>query len=266
MSENSRVPTATRHPRPDAVCVDAVVPARAALIEAVDPKDVGAHLGHVVEGDRLVSHLFGCERAGYGGWRWCVVVTRASRQRSVTVNEVVLLPTEDAVVAPAWVPYRERLLPGDVGRGDLLPTEDDDPRLVPGWFAGDERTSPLRDDTSVRPVVDEIGLGRVRVLSLEGRDLASQRWYDGEHGPEAEVAQGAPARCHSCGFLVRLAGPLSSVFGVCANEVSIDDGTVVSFDHGCGAHSQVMTGSAPSVEALSAPAFDTFRYDDVESL
>ncbi len=104
MSENSRVPTATRHPRPDAVCVDAVVSARAALIEAVDPKDVGAHLGHVVEGDRLVSHLFGCERAGYGGWRWCVVVSRASGQRSVSVNVVVLVRTDYVFFFQSWFP------------------------------------------------------------------------------------------------------------------------------------------------------------------
>ena len=69
----------------------------------------------------------------------------------------------------------------------------------------------------MREVADELGLGRARVLSLEGRDLAAERWYDGSHGPDSPLAQSAPASCGTCGFLVRLAGPLSRLFGVCAN-------------------------------------------------
>jgi len=232
----------------------------------VGPGDVGDHLGHVAEGERVVSHVFACTRPGYRGWEWSVVLTRASRQRAVTVNEIVLLPGEAAIVAPPWVPYRERVRAGDVGPGDLLPAEQDDPRLVPGWLAGDERTEPLRDDASVRPVADELGLGRVRVLSLEGRDRASTRWYEGDHGPRATVAQEAPARCASCGFLARVAGPLGTVFGVCANEVAVDDGRVVSLDHGCGAHSEAAHRAAsPQPEGLPEPVLDTVSFDDLES-
>jgi len=79
----------------------------------------------------------------------------------------------------------------------------------------------------------------VRTLSLEGRDLAAERWYDGDGGPSAPLAQSAPDVCSTCGFLMRLAGPLSDSFGVCANGNANDDGRVVSFDHGCGAHSEV---------------------------
>ncbi|MBA2457132.1 MAG: DUF3027 domain-containing protein [Nocardioidaceae bacterium] len=258
--------TSVRRHRPDAGCIEAVDVARAALVDAVGAAAVGDHLGHEVEGERLVSHVFGCDRPGYRGWQWSVVVTRASRQRDVTVNEIALLPGDAALVSPVWVPYRERVRPGDVGPGDLLPTDDDDPRLVPGWLAGDERTEPLPDD-DLAPVVvaAEIGLGRARVLSLEGRDLATARWYGGEHGPDAAVTQGAPASCASCGFLVRMAGPLSTVFGVCANEVAIDDGRVVSFDHGCGAHSEANPKGVPPSLALPEPVLDTVGFDDVES-
>lgn len=265
MRDTSLVTTSVRKHRPDAACIEAVDVAHGALTEAADPADVGDHLGHVVEGERLVSHLFSCNRPGYRGWQWAVVVTRASRQQTVTVNEIVLLPGETSVIAPPWTPYRERVRPGDVGPGDLLPAPDDDPRLVPGWLTGDDQSEPLVDDTSVRPVADEIGLGRVRVLSLEGRDAAIQRWYEGEHGPRAAVAKGAPASCRSCGFLVPMAGPLASVFGVCANEVAIDDGTVVSFDHGCGAHSEVSRETVPQPPGLVQPVLDTVSFDDVES-
>ena len=230
--------TTTLRPRPDSATVAAVDAARAALLEEVDAADVGEHLGHVVEDDRVVTHLFACERVGYVGWRWSVTVARASSQKAVTVDEVVLVPGEEAIVAPPWVPYRERIKPGDLSPGDLLPVEDDDPRLVPTYSFGDD---PLDadDKAQVRAVAQDLGLGRVRTLSPEGRDVAAQRWYDGDGGPDSPLARSAPDSCTTCGFLLRIAGPLSEMFGVCANGDANDDGRIVSFDHGCGAHSEV---------------------------
>jgi hypothetical protein len=253
-----------RTPRPDIVAVRAVDDARAAIVDLVDAADVGDHLGHVVEDDRVVTHSFACLRAGYVGWHWAVTVARAPRMKTVTVDEVVLLPGQDAIVAPEWLPYRDRIQPGDLSPGDLLPTEDDDPRLVPGWLAGDPGDDVVDRDT-LRDVVHELGLGRPRVLSLEGRDLAAQRWYDGEHGPEAPLAQSAPASCASCGFLVRLAGPLSRVFGVCANAQANDDGRVVSFDHGCGAHSEAQLGKSSQPQPLAEPVVDNLSRDELET-
>lgn len=194
---------AARTYKPDAVGVGAVDAAREALLELVEAGDVGDHLGHASEDERVTTHFFECTRAGYLGWRWSVTMVRASRQKTVTVDEIVLLPGDEALVAPPWLPWRERIQPGDLGPGDLLPTEEDDPRLVPGYLADDE----VIDEDSVREVADEVGLGRRRVLSLEGRDLAAQRWYDGSHGPEAPIAQSAPDPCRTCGFLVKMDGP-----------------------------------------------------------
>ncbi len=126
----------------DSVAVQAIDAARAALLEEADPADVGDHLGHVVEGERLVTHLFACTRRGYAGWHWSVTVARASRQKGVTVDEIVLVPGDEAIVAPEWVPYKERVKPGDLSPGDLLPVEEDDPRLVPTYSFGDD---PLDD-------------------------------------------------------------------------------------------------------------------------
>jgi Protein of unknown function (DUF3027) len=260
------VTTSSRRPRADLACRDAVEAARAALLEVAGADEVGDHLGHEVEDERVLSHLFDCRRPGYQGWRWSVVVTRATRQRAVTVNEIVLLPGPTAVVAPEWVPYRDRVQPGDLGPGDLLPPEEDDPRLVPGWLAGDELTDGLVDDTAVRQVADEVGFGRTRVLSLDGRDAAAQRWYDGSQGPETEHAQAAPASCRSCGFLVPIAGPLATLFGVCANEAAPDDGRVVAYDHGCGAHSEGAPVNKPRVAELPPPVFDTLGTDELSVL
>ena len=51
---------------------------------------------------------------------------------------------------------------------------DDDPRLVPTYSFGDD---PLDSDekAQIREVAKDLGLGRVRVLSPEGRDRAAER-------------------------------------------------------------------------------------------
>ncbi|NUR06870.1 MAG: DUF3027 domain-containing protein [Nocardioidaceae bacterium] len=264
--------TRTRTVRADAVGVGAVDAAREALLEAVDVVDVGAHLGHRVEAERVVTHFFECLSAGYKGWRWAVTVARASRQKAVTVDEIVLLPGDDAIVAPTWVPWRDRIQPGDLSPGDILPTEEDDPRLVPSYLTGDPGDwagdwSDLgvpEDDEAYRAVADELSYGRPRVLSLEGRDLAAERWYDGSHGPTAPLAQSAPGSCGTCGFLVRLDGPLASMFGVCANAYANDDGRVVSFDHGCGAHSEAQLAKKNKPQPLPDPVLDTLTWDELD--
>ena len=234
--------------KPDQVCADAVEVARA----AIGAEPVGGHLAAVADGDRVVTHLFDCDLPGYRGWRWAVTVTRVPRGRTVTVSEVVLLPGPEALVAPAWVPWHERLKPGDLGVGDLMPTAADDDRLAPGYL--------LSDDAATAEGRWELGLGRARVMSRFGRTEVAQRWYDGEHGPDAPISTAAPlaARCCACGFYLPLAGALRPAFGVCGNLYAPDDGRVVSADHGCGAHSEVLQDPVAQVEELPT------IYDDTE--
>lgn len=264
MSHDLPVKVSTRS-KPDATAVNAVDAARTALLEQVREAEVGEYLGHQVEGDRVVTHSFACALPGYRGWRWSVTVVRASRQKGVTIDEVVLLPGDDAIVAPEWVPYRERIEPGDMSPGDLLPVADDDPRLVPTYAFGDD---PLDADekAQVRQVATDLGLGRVRTLSPEGREAAAQRWYDGSAGPDAALAKSAPDPCTTCGFLLRLSGPLAELFGVCANGDANDDGRVVSFDHGCGAHSEVALTKKQKPQPLPDPVLDTLTSDDLDTL
>ncbi|HEU0241267.1 MAG TPA: DUF3027 domain-containing protein [Micromonosporaceae bacterium] len=254
MGDNGSVTSATGAARStaraklDPTCAEAVHLARDAVTEDV----AGPHTEAVAEGERLVTHYFECMLPGYRGWRWAVTVARAPRSRHVTVCETVLLPGPDALVAPPWVPWEERVAPGDLGVGDLMPTPPDDDRLAPGYV--------LSDDPAVEDVVWELGLGRVRVMSREGRLDAADRWYDGEHGPHAPIATAAPsaARCVSCGFYMPLAGAMRAMFGVCGNMYAPDDGRVVSGDHGCGAHSEVLIDQPADLD--EAPTI----YDDSE--
>jgi len=225
----------------DAVLVGAVELARAAAEEAAArPSDVGEHLGTVVEEERVVSHRFAAAAAGYRGWHWTVTLARVPRGRVATVSEVELLPGDDALLAAPWVPWEERLRPGDVGPGDVLPFRADDPRLQPGY-------TPTGDEDEAGLPIELLALERARVLGPQGRDEAAQRWHLGSRGPTSPIALASTSPCASCGFLVPLSGSLGQVFGVCTNEWSPDDGKVVSLDHGCGAHSETDAETPPSL-------------------
>jgi hypothetical protein len=213
----------------DARAAAAVELARAAAVE-VAGTDVGEHLGVHPEGELAATHAFAASLPGYVGWFWAVTLVRAP-EADPTVAEVVLLPGEHSLRAPEWVPWSQRLQPGDLSPGDLLPTAPDDPRLAPAYL--------LSDDPQVEQVAFELGLGRVRVLSRLGRLEAADRWFAGGHGPDSPMAKQAPAHCGTCGFFLPLAGSLQAGFGVCGNEITEADGQVVSVEYGCGAHSEV---------------------------
>jgi hypothetical protein len=228
----------------------------------------------------------------------------------VTVSEGLLLPGAEAILAPDWVPWRERLRPGDLRPGDLLPAAPDDARLVPmATLDGDDGLTDWGESSWVVPGLELAGLAaadadldedatdsadladdgdvpdaaavatraaaqagvsaapdtvplRARVLSAIGRDDTALRWYTSEHGPKGPLAHAAPGLCASCGFYVRMAGPLGQVFGVCANAYAPDDGRVVAIDHGCGAHSEAVF--APSAEQPLRPVIDELGYDLVD--
>lgn len=210
---------------------------------------VGAHVDVQSEGPTAATHLFEAHYPGYRGWRWAVTVAAAGTEHPVTVSEVVLLPGPDALTAPNWVPWDQRVRAGDLGVGDLLPAAPDDPRLVPGYLRC--------DDDAVEEVARELGLGRRRVLSRDGRLDAAQRWQD-ERGPSADMATSAPAQCGTCGFLLPLAGSLRAAFGVCGNEFAPADGQVVHVGFGCGAHSETEVEPTPL-----APVAEVV-YDDAQ--
>ncbi len=93
----------------DRVLAGAVAEARATLLEAIAERFVGEYAGFLAEDTRVVSYLFTCTHPGYHGWYWSITVSRASRARTVTFNEIEMLPGAGALLAPRWVPWSERL-------------------------------------------------------------------------------------------------------------------------------------------------------------
>jgi hypothetical protein len=228
-----------------AVLDRAVEQARQAIIE-FSGDTVGEYLGVAYEDDTAATHRFLANMPGYQGWQWAVVVATYPGADHATVSEVVLVPGPTALLAPAWVPWENRVKPGDLGPGDLLAPLVHDPRLAPGYTATGD---PLVDDLAF-----EVGFGRKQVLSAFGRDDSAQRWHDGDHGPAAPMARATKRVCRDCGFMVPLDGALGVMFGVCCNELSAD-GHVVDFEYGCGAHSDT-----PPPPGSGSPMFDP--YDD----
>lgn len=251
--------------KPDAICLAAVDLAREAAVETAGVIGVGEYIGAHADEDRVLSHFFACPHPGYRGWRWSVTVARASRAKVVTVDEVVLLPDDGALLSQEWVPWAERIQPGDVTPGLLMPTPADDPRLEPGYTGGEHAadTDPA-EASAARAVVAELGLGRERVLSAAGRDETTERWLRGDGGPDNPMTKQAPGVCETCGFFLRLQGSMGVLFGACANAYSPSGARVVSVDHGCGAHSSVP--QEDRAEELPAPVWETIEWDEPVSL
>ncbi|MFD7813421.1 DUF3027 domain-containing protein [Streptomyces sp. NPDC059785] len=210
----------TRSRTPDRLCAEAVDLARAAAEEAAAPGVVGEHVGMVSEGDRVVTHFFECKEPGYRGWRWASTVARASRAKIVTLDETVLLPGSDALLAPEWVPWSERLRPGDMGPGDLLPTDAEDLRLEPGFTGEDE------------PAPNSVVSGSTAVADSTASDLAAVS--DGAAGPAGteDVAGDVTAtagRAAAGGPAVGLPGVTSrGAIAAVADEVGLGRARVLS--------------------------------------
>ncbi len=240
----------------DAVLEGALDLAREAAIEE-GGDFVGDHLGFVLEDTRLGTHYFACLNPGYRGWFWAVTMTRIPRSRTATICESGLVPGASALLAKEWVPWADRLAPGDVRPTDRLPYQADDSRLEPGISAEDGVATDF-------DAIVELALDRERVATRATLDEAAERWYASDRGPKSAGARAAGADCRTCGFLVPLSGHLGTLFGVCVNEWSNDDGKVVSFDHGCGAHSETDVESQPREWVQSEPVLDGTELEVVD--
>ena len=248
-------------PTLDLICAAAIeLAAEAAREVAEEPGHVGGHLDVAPTDELSVVHRFACAHPGYPGWTWSVGVSRNADSEVPTVNEVWLEPGAGALLAPPWRPWSERVQPGDLGAGDVFPTDADDPRLTAG-FTGDDDLDSVVANQPLHPLQWQLGLGRARVLSASGREDAAERWISGDGGPDSPVARAAADRCVTCGWLLPIGGPLGQEFGVCAQPMSPSDGRVVALLHGCGAHSEVAAEPAPT--DVVGVVLDEVGYDDL---
>lgn len=252
--------------------------ARAIAIETAEDSDsVGDFAGRLDLGDGVYDFRFEANLAGYEKWQWAVTLYHDEELDAWTVNESSLMPTDDALMPPKWISWRERLLPSDLSVTDSLGTDPDDERLEEGFrktaavSQDSQGTAPQTAETTgesdedMAEVAEEYRLSRRRVLSRLGRSNVAQRWYDGPHGPKSLSTKTAGGlACETCGFFVPLQGELNMMFGVCANKWSPDDGRVVSLDHGCGEHSEIVPPAPEGLWPDRKPAYDDLHIDIVK--
>ena len=81
--------------------------AKLAAIESAPKNGVGEFLQLIEEEENVVTFVFASKMKGYVGWTWSVSLFTTDEE--TTVSEVNLMPGEDSLVAPNWVPWAERL-------------------------------------------------------------------------------------------------------------------------------------------------------------
>ena len=79
-----------------------------ALAEITAPGEVGEFVSAQMEADSVAKLSYAVRVPGYADWFWTVLLTRVDGAEA-TVLECCMLPGEDALLAPPWVPWEERL-------------------------------------------------------------------------------------------------------------------------------------------------------------
>jgi hypothetical protein len=93
----------------DEVLLASVDLARGALLEITPAASIGEVVGSIAEEDHVLSLHFESKLAGYPGWHWAVTVSRIDESSEPSVLEIEMLPGQNALIAPDWVPWSERL-------------------------------------------------------------------------------------------------------------------------------------------------------------
>jgi hypothetical protein len=103
--------------------------ARLAAVESAPKNGVGDFLTQIEEEENVYTFLFAAKMKGYVGWAWSVSLFAGDED--TTVSEVNLMPGEESLVAPDWVPWSERLadykaLQAELEAQAALEAEDDE--------------------------------------------------------------------------------------------------------------------------------------------
>ena len=81
--------------------------AREAAVESAPHAAVGDFIGFIDEAEDVITMKFAARQKGYVGWNWHV--TLFVSEDDMTVSEVNLIPGENSLLAPDWVPWADRL-------------------------------------------------------------------------------------------------------------------------------------------------------------
>lgn len=155
--------------------------ARAVAMDVADePEQVGDVVNAIELGDNVTDFRLAADVRGYEGWQWSVTLYHDAEVGTWTVNESSLVPTDDALVPPAWVPWKDRLEPTDLAPTDSIGTDPDDPRLEGGF----RKTEPVAGATA-----GEDGTSAETAEQAEPAETVAEKTQDSaENAENAESA------------------------------------------------------------------------------
>lgn len=184
--------------------------ARAVAMSVADePEQVGEVVNTIELDDNVTDFRLAASVRGYEGWQWSVTLYHDVEVGTWTVNESSLVPTDDALMPPAWVPWKDRLEPTDLAPTDSIGTDPDDPRLeggfrktepVAGASAGETEQSGDKAEVaeSSEPIADKTEQSE----SAESTDEQTQASTDAAEAAKSEAsteAQGTGSTPESAG-------------------------------------------------------------------
>ena len=134
-----RVPA--RKPRVDAALAGDVETARAALLDLADADEIGEHLSATADDERVVTHRFAADVPGYRGWDFFATLARAPRSKVITVSETGMLPGQNSLLAPEWVPWVDRASEEERIRLDAIAAGEDPAKALEAAGYGPEKAA-----------------------------------------------------------------------------------------------------------------------------
>ena len=121
-----------------------------ALDVADEDGQVGDFVNAIEMPDHVVDFRFACLIRGYEGWQWSVTMYNDVDRGLWSVDESSLVPTDQALRPPTWVPWKDRLRASDLSVTDSIGTDPEDARLEDGFRATDASTgATAQQDTEV---------------------------------------------------------------------------------------------------------------------
>jgi hypothetical protein len=153
--------------------------ALSALGEITDPADVGDLLAIETVEPGVVDVRFACRIGAYADWHWTVSTSDLDGVEP-TVLEVELLPGDDSLLAPPWVPWAERLAEWrkqhpDEDHPDELAEDDDE---AEDDDADDDADDALDDDTDEDDLIVDDVLDELDEAELEGTESPEEAEQD----------------------------------------------------------------------------------------
>lgn len=128
-----------------------------AAVESAPKNGVGDFLTQIQEDENVYTFLFAAKMKGYVGWAWSVSLF--ADDQDTTVSEVNLMPGEDSLIAPNWVPWSERLadykaLQIELEAQAALEAEDSAEADDENDDEADEVAEEISDEQAEEPVVE----------------------------------------------------------------------------------------------------------------